>query len=1779
MKNASMISLSPYRSCSLVVLLLTASAGQILAQNPAVALPYEADFESTDGYTAGPLLSDSEWNLQPELSAEIFSFGAIGNQSLGFTGNYWLGLNSLGLNVGEVTWVDFYLQPVFADSNELLAAIPMGQSAVTGFVKLAAEGEVYVVDGDTLGSGQWLPSGERRALTGNSSEDWVRLTYRLDYVTKQWDLFVDGEMSMTDLGFLDNTPNQLTQFSMRGDIDDTSVFDYFYAGGENPLYVDTSNDGLPDDWLVAQGLGINGNQRSGDGDADGLDNLTEYKFNTRADLADTDGDGAEDGVEITAGVDPTDPDTDDDGALDGLELSYGSDPHDVDTDNDWVLDGPEFANGTDPLLFDTDGDNLTDSLEPIWGLDPLVGDTTLAALEETELGSGIFEWKSSFSAAEGYLNGASLGGQEGWSALGDVLVAAEQVDMTDSSTETSFERIAAVGETRRVWISFRAKLVVAQLPYLGTLSEPAVAVWAVANPDKISVWDEPTQEWLEFDAVDDVTEWNSYSLYFDYDEQEWLLTQNGILIASDLSFKDEDLIVFSRFKALQGISDDISTNTASFDDFVFSNTEPEGLDFDGDGLINSLEREVGANLFVEDTDQDGMGDLWEYIGGLNLLEDDTLLDADLDGMNNLDELIYGLNPQLADVHGFDGIVRRDLWFDLTGRETNRLTNHSSFPINPDAHEWITDLDVDSGDSYGNYYGQRIYGLIIAPEAGDYTFWIAGDDHCELWLSTDDTGFNKQRVAYLEVASAYQDWTRAETQKSELIPLDAGQAYFFEIIYKEHDGNDHVTIAWEFGANPRTVISGDYLRVHTPDQNDADADGLPDDWEAANGLDPAKGYGIDGYVGDPNFDGRLNYEERLSGTDPLNPDTDGDSFSNLVETKILDSDPFVAESNAYVVPEDFILTSINGYSGAEAVAYASATDPLNLYFGGAGAGFKGTYDGGQFLNQEVNGDFAITMQLNRASDDGDLEIALVARETLSGQSAFIGVNALFNTTHYRLYQRSAEAQGLNTIKLNFSENPTGQRWLRLERNDNTFSAYASRDGSSWTFVGSYSLELPDQLYVGALLATGSNTNLRGAEITFTQWETDLDRDGLSDEVELSLGTALDLVDTDGDGFSDYEEYIHLGTDPLVPNAISVSAPFHSLSGSATAASTGTWRSNDDGSIVSLDYRGSLTYDLDVQTSGFYRVDVAVREGNQYRDASQFRLLAYIDGVYVGDSLVTATPDEVSTVSFWLPWQGVGQPEITLDWIPVETGTSLRIDSIEMVTLEFDDQATADAWAAARIQDEFALPASGTVLSPISPYNVYGHAINLDMLSIVRDTDQQAFAPLRALSDTFHLDLPLSIEDNSDVFSVQSHSGIFTESLDIEWQVTNLADLEDLETPYLRLGDSLLLGWDRSQGPKPKYGTYIELFRVEAEVDLPETEGRLDYIDLALSANGGSSLEAYINQSQGNSNGNGNGNGNGNSNGPQAAHFQNLALPWQEDLSAQDLIDYRDGLNNRVRAASVESLLAEGLEAPWDFIFAERAEHSNGDLIPFTLPTRSYQAAGSAPSDSVLIVDGFGLDKHEVAAVHFDQPGVYRVRSTWLDRDDFVYESLLEVIVLDVDLGATIAAVVDFERVWQPTQLPVEVELEADAFISLDEVADTDPREFGVLSSQPVNGSIIARLPGTAAVAGVLDVNAISDYTRLFGGSQKIVEVFSDGTELLEITLALGGSFPDDFKIHLTPITAGVLFEDGSLDQWITADQLDELGRYKYRVTVPAETPSNGCHYYHFFQSNSAINDKI
>ena len=112
---------------------------------------------------------------------------------------------------------------------------------------------------------------------------------------------------------------------------------------------------------------------------------------------------------------------------------------------------------------------------------------------------------------------------------------------------------------------------------------------------------------------------------------------------------------------------------------------------------------------------------------------------------------------------------------------------------PDSTSLLAGAEWTPGQ--GDYYGVRMRGTVTVPETGDYTFFIAGDDNTELYLSTDASRFNKKRIAWQHSWTGPKQWDKYATQRSESIHLVAGQKYYIEAQMMEWGGGDHLSIGW------------------------------------------------------------------------------------------------------------------------------------------------------------------------------------------------------------------------------------------------------------------------------------------------------------------------------------------------------------------------------------------------------------------------------------------------------------------------------------------------------------------------------------------------------------------------------------------------------------------------------------------------------------------------------------------------------------------------------------------------------------------------------------------------------------------------------------------------------------------------------------------------------------------------------------------------------------------------------------------------------------------------
>lgn len=252
----------------------TATAVTVLA-----TLPYTADFEAAEAYALGPINGQLGWTATSAAATVTGDAAYNGVQSIA------LAPGTPPVRVAQafapypnhdIVFMDFFARPVaeFDVANSTTFDV---EGARFAFVQTGATAVLNVFNGDGTGGGTWQPTSFTVPIgDDNQVRSWTRLTARLDFAHKTWDLYAGGSMVAADIAFRDATATYLSSFAIRGDAATASRLDYMFAGADNPLFADTNNNGIDDAWEVAHGLSLATNNRTDDPDGDGSSNIIEY---------------------------------------------------------------------------------------------------------------------------------------------------------------------------------------------------------------------------------------------------------------------------------------------------------------------------------------------------------------------------------------------------------------------------------------------------------------------------------------------------------------------------------------------------------------------------------------------------------------------------------------------------------------------------------------------------------------------------------------------------------------------------------------------------------------------------------------------------------------------------------------------------------------------------------------------------------------------------------------------------------------------------------------------------------------------------------------------------------------------------------------------------------------------------------------------------------------------------------------------------------------------------------------------------------------------------------------------------------------------------------------------------------------------------------------------------------------------------------------------------------------------------------------------------------------
>ncbi|HEY0652076.1 MAG TPA: fibronectin type III domain-containing protein, partial [Chryseosolibacter sp.] len=145
---------------------------------------------------------------------------------------------------------------------------------------------------------------------------------------------------------------------------------------------------------------------------------------------------------------------------------------------------------------------------------------------------------------------------------------------------------------------------------------------------------------------------------------------------------------------------------------------------------------------------------------------------------------------LACASSGSGTIPLETWSDIV---TTKMTD---VPFNTAPTRVNTITLFEGPTNAADNYASRIRGYVCAPLSGNYTFWIAGDDQCQLFISTNADPSNKIRIITLDAWTRSREWTKYATQKSAPVRLEAGHQYYIEAIMREGTGGDNFAVGWQ-----------------------------------------------------------------------------------------------------------------------------------------------------------------------------------------------------------------------------------------------------------------------------------------------------------------------------------------------------------------------------------------------------------------------------------------------------------------------------------------------------------------------------------------------------------------------------------------------------------------------------------------------------------------------------------------------------------------------------------------------------------------------------------------------------------------------------------------------------------------------------------------------------------------------------------------------------------------------------------------------------------------------
>jgi hypothetical protein len=873
-----------------------------------------------------------------------------------------------------------------------------------------------------------------------------------------------------------------------------------------------------------------------DSDQDGLSDDYENKFpGLNPQLADTDGDGASDKLEVmTMGTDPSNPDCDGEGLLDGEEWDIGTNPIRPDSDWDRISDyEEEKIYKTDPLSQDTDGDGLTDDYEIYTPLDV---DNITQTVEQVLIGSKTFTDRTDplnrDTDGDGLIDGdeGEMGAYYGLDTLYNETDAA--VDPNPLIFNYGYTHPLDADTDDDSYLQLYNGMIDSQaLSFLKDMNDGAeVAGFDIilydseGEPELKHVFTNPVNPDTDGDTgITDRTP--QPGAWINSDGYE--LAQTPPTDPTDGDTDDDGLL-----DGLEGVLSQYSNHT-----------NPTDPDTDDDGLYDMHEMLLKSDPRKADSDGDMIPDGDEfYIFYTN----PNMVDCDLDGVEDGEEVYYWHSDPLSDDSDGDGILDgREIYIygsdpmDEDSDDDGLLDYEEIFIYLTNPFDYDSDDDdLSDGEEVETYKTDPLNwdtdgDSIIEPNALGQISWSMSDYDEVVTYKTNSTNADTDSDGLsdgieLYIASGIIPWSRAIALNPKSNDTDGdGFADGSELMLKNVTDIIYpfraITFVFPYSTFPDIADTdndniSDYLEAmvyssntnHTDSDNDTltdwqeivvyntsalyndtDGDGLLDVEEI--NITPASSQYIIANIQVPFKDKSLISSKEEStpiqatyyGTDPLNPDSDGDGLPDGAEVFLYKSNPIntdsdsdgVPDGNEYDTDSDGLSDAIEFSMGLQRIAGGGIMNP--------DSDFDGLLDGDEY--------YIYHTLANSSDTDGD--------GYADGTEISIGTDPLVFTSKDEFEKILTTTRGSKTIdillpragKKNYQNTPI--RVVNLTDFQEMKFRYRKSIVENWSEYSTLRYEVAKQQWV--------NDSIRWENGTYKLQVSGLDLSGITHMVEIEF----------------------------------------------------------------------------------------------------------------------------------------------------------------------------------------------------------------------------------------------------------------------------------------------------------------------------------------------------------------------------------------------------------------------------------------------------------------------------------------------------------------------------------------------------------------------------------------------------------------------------------------------------------------------------------------------------